>query len=54
MTLSFVDVNGTHHPDMILRFQDTRIVYINENGGFRPANASEIQAVERYLKQHGQ
>jgi hypothetical protein len=54
VTLSFVDVNGNHHPDMILRFQDTRLVYINENGGFRPANSSEIPAVERYLKQHGQ
>ena len=52
--LSFVDVNGNHHPDMIIHFQDTNIVYINDQGGFRPANASEIQAVEQYLKQHGQ
>ena len=34
--------------------QDTRLVYINENGGFRPANSNEIPAVEQYLKQHGQ
>ncbi|HLZ59550.1 MAG TPA: hypothetical protein VKR06_21595 [Ktedonosporobacter sp.] len=54
VTLSFVDVNGNHHPDMIIHFQDTTIVYINEQGGFRPADASEIQAVEQYLKQHGQ
>ena len=54
VTLSFVDVNGNHRPDMILRFQDTRLVYINENGGFRPATSNEIPAVERYLKQHGQ
>src|SRR5712691_3626646 len=54
VTLSFVDVNGNHHPDMILRFQDTRLVYINESGGFRPATSSEIPAVEQYLKQHGQ
>jgi len=54
VTLSFVDVKGNHHPDMIIHFQDTTIVYINDQGGFRPANASEIQAVERYLKQHGQ
>jgi len=54
VTLSFADVNGNHRPDMIIRFQDTRIVYVNENGGFRPANASEIPAVEQYLKQHGQ
>jgi hypothetical protein len=54
VTLSFVDVNGNHRPDMILHFQDTRLVYINENGGFRPANQDELPAVERYLQQHGQ
>ena len=43
-----------HRPDMILHFQDTNIVYVNDQGGFRPANASEIQVVEQYLKQHGQ
>ena len=54
ITLSFVDVNGNHHPDMILHFQDTRLVYINENGGFRPAKPDELPAVERYLQQRGQ
>jgi hypothetical protein len=48
VTLSFADVNGNHHPAMILHFQDTRLVYINENGGFRPANPDELPAVERY------
>ena len=54
VTLSFVDVNGNHRPDMIIRFQDTRIVYINENGGFRPATPDELPTIERYLQQHGQ
>ncbi len=54
VTLSFVDVNGNHHPDMILHFQETRLVYINENGGFHPANPDELPAIERYLQQHGQ
>ena len=54
VTLSFVDVNGTHHPDMILHFEDTRLVYINENGGFRPATPDELPAIERYIPQHGQ
>ncbi len=54
VTLSFVDVNGNHHPDMIISFQNTNIVYINDQGGFRPANASEIQAVQQYLQKHGQ
>ncbi|HLX57402.1 MAG TPA: hypothetical protein VKR83_10280 [Ktedonobacteraceae bacterium] len=54
VTLSFVDVNGNHQPDMIIHFQDTRIVYINENGGFRPATPAELQTVEQYLQRHGQ
>ena len=54
VTLTFVDVNGNHHPDMIIRFQDTRIVYINDQGGFRPATSNEIQAVQQYLQKHGQ
>ncbi len=54
VTLSFVDVSGNHHPDMIIHFQDTNIVYINDQGGFRPANANEIQAVQQYLQRHGQ
>ncbi len=54
VTLSFVDVKGNYQPDMILHFQETRIVYINENGGFRLASPDELHAVERYLQQHGQ
>ena len=54
VTISFVDVNANHHPDMIIHFQDTNIVYINDQGGFRPANANEIQAVQQYLQKHGQ
>jgi hypothetical protein len=52
--LSFVDINGNHRPDMIIRFQGTRIVYVNDQGGFRPADANEIQAVQHYLQKHGQ
>lgn len=53
VTLSFVDVNGNHHPDMILHFQNTQIVFVNENGGFRPATPQELPAIQRYLQQHG-
>src|SRR6266852_8512198 len=48
VTLSFVDVNGNHQPDMIIHFHykgwlgfsdsEQQLVYINENGGFRPAH----------------
>ncbi len=54
VTLSFVDVSGNHQPDMIIHFQDTRIVYINAQGGFRPANPTELHTVEQYLQQHNQ
>jgi hypothetical protein len=53
VTLSFVDVNRTHRPDMIVYFQNTQIVFINDQGGFRPATPDEFHAVERYLQQHG-
>jgi len=53
VTLSFVDVQGNHLPDMILHFERTRLIYINTQGGFRPATPAELQSVERYLKKHG-
>src|SRR5258708_6969505 len=53
VTLSFVDVNGNHRPDMIVHFQNTQLVFINDQGGFRPATPDEFHAVERYLQQHG-
>jgi hypothetical protein len=39
--LSFKDVNGDGKPDMIVSIQDSRFVFINENGGFRPARPGE-------------
>jgi len=54
VTLSFVDVNGNHQPDMIVHFQQTQIVYSNAAGGFRLATPDEFHAVERYLQMHGQ
>jgi hypothetical protein len=54
VTLTFVDVNSNQRPDMVIRFQDTRIVYINDQGGFRPATSNEIQAVQQYMQKHGQ
>lgn len=54
VTLRFIDARGDHLPSMIIAFQDTRIVYSNDHGGFRPATPAELQAVEQYLKQHGQ
>ena len=53
ITLSFTDVNGDHRPDMIIHFQSTRIVFINDQGGFRPLRPDEQPAVEQFLQQHG-
>jgi hypothetical protein len=52
ITLSFVDVNGNHLPDMIVHFQNTLMVFINDQGGFRQATPDELHTVERYLQQH--
>ncbi len=41
VTLSFKDVNGDGKLDMIVNVQDSRIVFINENGAFRPQKPGE-------------
>ncbi|EFH87009.1 hypothetical protein Krac_8330 [Ktedonobacter racemifer DSM 44963] len=40
-TLSFSDENGDGKPDMIVHIQDTQIIFINENGAFRPQRPNE-------------
>lgn len=35
VTLQFVNPHGTHHPDMVLHFQDTQVVFHNVNGTFQ-------------------
>jgi hypothetical protein len=54
VTLSFVDVNGDHLPDMIIHFQTSRIVFINDQGGFRPLRPEERYPVEKFLQHIGQ
>ena len=39
--LTFKDVNGDHKPDMIVSVQQSRFVFINENGGFRALRPGE-------------
>ena len=50
VTLSFLDVNGDHKPDMIITFQGTQVVFINDQGGFRPLWPQEREGVDRYLQ----
>ena len=41
VTLSFKDVNGDGKPDMIITVQDSRFVFINDNGAFRSQRPNE-------------
>ena len=41
VTGEFADVNGDGKPDMILKIQDQRIVFINTGDGFRPLKDGE-------------
>lgn len=41
ITLSFKDVNNDGRPNMIVHIQDQTIVFINEDGTFRPAKPGE-------------
>jgi hypothetical protein len=50
VTLTFVDVNGDHQPDMIINFQNSRTVFINDKGSFRPLLPSERSHVEQFLQ----
>lgn len=36
VTIQFVDPHHTHHPDMLLQFQGTQVVFHNVNGAFQP------------------
>lgn len=53
VTLRFLDVNNDHKPDMIISFQGTRVVFINDQGGFRPMLPSEHDQVEQFLQHLG-
>jgi hypothetical protein len=53
VTLSFIDVNSDHKPDMIINFQGTQVVFINDQGGFRPLRPEERGPVEQFLQRLG-
>src|SRR5712692_5769551 len=54
VTLKFLDVNGDHRPDMIITFQNSRVVFINDQATFRPLRPQERHQVEDFLQHHGQ
>src|SRR5579875_1031363 len=53
VTLSFVDVNGDHKPDMLINFQGSQVVFINDGQGFRPLQPSERNQVQQFLQHLG-
>lgn len=54
VTLQFADVNGDHRPDMLVFFQSSWIMFINDQGSFRPPTPQERQRAVEYLAAHGQ
>jgi len=50
VTLAFADVNGDSKLDMIVNFQGSRIVFINDQGSFRLLLPAERHSVEQFLK----
>lgn len=54
VTLQFADVTGDHKPDMLVFFQSSWIVFINDQGSFRPPTPQERQHTIDYLAKHGQ
>jgi hypothetical protein len=53
VTLSFIDVNDDHKPDMIITFEGTHVVFINDQGGFRPLRPEERGPVGQFLQRLG-
>lgn len=49
ITLKFVDVTGDHQPDMLVFFQSSWIVFINDKGSFRSPTFQERQEADQYL-----
>ena len=54
VTLQFADVNGDHKPDMLIFFQSSWIVFINNQNTFSPPTQQEQQDAAHYLAAHGE
>ena len=54
VTLRFADLNEDQKPDMIVTFQGSRTVFINDQGTFRALQPGERQQVEQALQHLGQ
>jgi len=52
VTLKFADVNGDKQIDMLVFFQSSWAVFMNDHGTFRPPTVGERQAATQYLATH--
>lgn len=54
VTLRFVDLNGDQIPDMVIEVQGSQIVFLNDQGNFRPLKPDEQGPIMQRLRQLGQ
>lgn len=50
VTLTFADVTSHHKLDMIVNVQGSHIIFINDQGGFRPLLPTEQHQAEQFLQ----
>lgn len=50
VTLKFMDVNNDQKPDMLVMFQGSQTVFINDQGTFRVLQPNERPQVEQFLQ----
>lgn len=51
VTLRFVDLNGDGRPDMVIEVQGEQIVFLNDQGTFRPLKPGEQNQIMQRLRQ---
>ena len=50
-TLRFIDLNGDGKPDMVIEVQGSQIVFLNDQGSFRPLKPNEQNQIMQRLRQ---
>ncbi|HXR66947.1 MAG TPA: hypothetical protein VN729_13525 [Ktedonobacteraceae bacterium] len=53
-TLRFIDLNGDGKPDMVIEVQGSQIVFLNDQGSFRPLKPNEQNQIMQHLRQLGE
>jgi hypothetical protein len=53
-TLRFTDLNGDGKPDMVIEVQSGQIVFLNDQGSFRPLKQNEQNQIMQHVRQLGE